>query len=240
LPLHLFRLNVFTMTSLISLITGAAMIGTITFLPVYLQIAMGASPTTSGLLLVPMTIGIITTSTLAGRYMGRTGRYKILPIIGMSLLALGSLLLMQLEVDTSRIAFGAYLLVFGFGMGCIFPVTTTAVQNAVPREHLGTATASGVMFRQIGGSVAVAVFGSLFALRFAAGLPEGVNISATEIGPSALAALSDDIRRIVADAVVHALDPVYLIVMVMVVIGLIFAFKLEEVELANRKVPKGE
>jgi EmrB/QacA subfamily drug resistance transporter len=240
LPLHLFRNNVFTMTSLISLITGAAMIGVITFLPVYLQIAMGTSPTASGLLLVPMTLGIITTSTLAGRYMGRTGKYKILPIVGMTFLAIGALLMTRLDIDTSRLAFGVYLFTFGFGMGFIFPVITTAVQNAVPREYLGTATASGVMFRQIGGSIAVAMFGTIFAARLASSLPPDMHISAGELGPMALMGLPPETRDVVGLAVVNALDPIYLIVVCLVVVGLFFAFGMKEIKLANRMVPKSE
>lgn len=240
LPLHLFRNNVFTTTSLISLITGAAMIGTITFLPIYLQIAMGASPTVSGLLLVPMTLGIISTSTFSGRYMGRTGKYKRLPIAGMTLLAIGSILLSQLDIDTSRWTFGVSLLVFGFGMGFIFPVITTAVQNAVPREHLGTATASGVMFRQIGGSVAVAMFGTIFAVRLADGLPQGMILSAGELGPAALVGMPLEVRDAIASSVVNALSPIYVIVICMVVLGLGVALKMKEVLLTNRMVPKAE
>lgn len=240
LPLHLFSINVFTMTSAISLITGAAMIGVITFLPVYLQIALGASPTASGLLLVPMTIGIISTSTIAGQYMGRTGRYKILPLIGISLLFIGSLLLMQLDTTTTRWQFCAYLLVFGLGMGFIFPVITTAVQNAVPREHLGTATAAGVMFRQIGGSIAVAVFGTIFAIRLSDALPPDMHVSAGELGPMALLKLPPELRDVVSQSVVTALDPIYAIVAAMVFVGFFFAFAMKEIILANRIVPKSE
>jgi MFS family permease len=105
--------------------------------------------------LIPLTLGIVCASTLAGQYMGKTGRYKILPMIGASLLTLGMLGLTQLARDTGPWPFSIMLVVVGLGMGCIFPVVTTAVQNAVPRETLGTATAAGILVRQCGGALAM-------------------------------------------------------------------------------------
>jgi EmrB/QacA subfamily drug resistance transporter len=241
LPLGLFRNNVFSVSSLISLIVGATMLGAITFLPLYLQIARGYSPTESGLLLVPMTIGIIGASTFAGIYMGRTGRYRILPVIGMSLVTLGALLLAMLTGQTGPVHFGLIISVLGFGMGCIFPVVTTAVQNAVPRAQLGTATAAGVMFRQIGGSLAVAAFGALFTARLAAGMiASGVAVDpGMNFGPQSLAQLPDDIRAAVSVSVVDAIHPIYWVVAVLGVLGFLTALLLKEVPLAGRGVARG-
>ncbi|MFT6676449.1 MAG: EmrB/QacA subfamily drug resistance transporter [Sulfitobacter sp.] len=242
LPLELFRLNVFWVTSIIGFVAGAAMFGALTFLPVYLQIAKGTSPTVSGLMLVPMTFGILTTSTLSGRYMGRTGRYRMLPIFGTSFLTLGMLLLSRLTPDTPGLVFGASLACVGAGMGCIFPVVTTAVQNAVPREQLGTATASGLMFRQVGGSLAVAVFGAIFAAGMAeqlGGALQGAGES-LQISPKMLAQLPQDTRTALADGVVGSLHPIYLIAAGLGLVGLLFAFMLKEIPLTNRMVPKGE
>ena len=125
-------------------------------------------------------------------------------------------------------------------MGFIFPVITTAVQNAVPREHLGTATASGVMFRQIGGSVAVAMFGTIFAVRLADDLPQGMTLSAGELGPAALVGMPLEVRDAIASSVVNALSPIYVIVICLVVLGLGVALKMKEVLLTNRMVPKSE
>jgi MFS family permease len=211
-------------------------------MPIYLQIAQGATPTVSGLLLIPMTIGILVTSTLAGRYMGKTGRYRILPILGTGFLIIGMLLLSRLQPDTTTLVFSLSLGTVGLGMGCIFPVVTTAVQNAVPREVLGTATAAGLMFRQIGGSLAVAAFGAIFAARMSdalAGAPGGIAQSG-EIGPQMLAQLPPEAKAMVADVVVNALHPIYLLAAGIAVVGLIFSFVLEEVELVNRRVPQGE
>jgi EmrB/QacA subfamily drug resistance transporter len=243
LPLGLFRMNVFWVTSIISFISGAAMFGSITFLPLYLQIAKGTSPTVSGLMLVPMTAGILISSTLAGRYMSRTGRYKFLPMIGMSFLTLGMLLLSTISTDTHWFMFSIFLACVGLGMGNIFPVMTTSVQNAVPRHQLGTATAAGLMFRQVGGSVAVAAFGALFAAGMASRLDvAGSEITGggLEIGPQMLAGLPEAVRDQIGGAVVGSIHPIFLIAAGLAVVGLVFAFFLEELMLHNRIVPKQE
>lgn len=238
LPPSLFATNVFRNTSAIGFVAGAAMFGSLTFLPIYLQIARGDSPTLSGLQLVPMTLGIVAAANLSGRYMGRTGRYRILPIIGTAVIATAGLLLSRLGTGTGPIAFGAALAFLGIGMGCIFPVVTTAVQNAVPRQQLGTATAAGVMFRQIGGSLAVAAFGALFAARLAASLAgAGIDLPAgAEIGPQHMAALDPAQREAVAAAVVAAIRPIFWIVTGLGLIGFVLALRLEEILLANRIV----
>jgi MFS family permease len=187
-----------------------------------------------------MTVGILTASTLAGQYMGRTGRYRILPFLGMSLLLAGMLLLSLLKVDTSMVAFSLSLCLVGLGMGCIFPVVTTAVQNAVPRETMGTATAAGILVRQTGGALGVAAFGALFAARLAEGLGASAMDLAGELGPQTLAKLPPEVQAQLAETVVNAIQPIYLIAAALAAVGLAFCFVLEEVPLVNRMVPKGE
>ena len=241
LPLDLFANNVFTVTSIIGFITGAGMLGALTFVPLYLQISMGQSPTISGLLLIPLTVGILSSTTVASLSMGKYGTYKWLPIAGMALMACGAFLMTYLNTDSSLIYFMATLVVFGLGMGCIFPVVTTAVQNSVPRAQLGTATAAGVMFRQIGGSVAVAVFGALFAAKIAAGMGEGASaLNPADIGPDKLAALPVAVQAQIATLISDAVNPIYWIVMVMALIGLAVAFTLKEVPLRGGVARGGE
>lgn len=243
LPLGLFKLNVFWVTCVIGFVAGVAMFGAITFVPLYLQIAMGSTPTESGLQLIPMTAGILLASTASGRYMGRTGRYKLLPKIGTGLLFVGMLLLARLDRDTSLLVFSLSLATVGLGMGCIFPVVTTAVQNAVPRETLGTATAAGIMVRQTGGSLGVAAFGALFAARMASSMADGTHLSLGEgaaLGPQTIAHLSPDEQAAIGQAVIHALQPIYLAAAALAAFAFIFAFLLHEVQLTNRHVPKGE
>ncbi len=239
LPLGLFRMNVFWVTCIIGFVAGASLFGTITFMPIFLQIAQGATPTQSGLMLIPMTAGIVIASTIAGQAMTRTGRYRWLPIVGTSFLIIGALLLSRLEPDTSVPMFSLSLAAVGLGMGCIFPVVTTAVQNAVPRETLGTATAAGLMFRQVGGSLAVAAFGAIFAGRLADALI-GVDLGGGEIGPQMLAGLAVETRAAVALTVADALRPIFWIAAALGAIGLFFALFLEEVPLTNRMAPQGE
>ncbi len=242
LPMWLFKMNVFWVTSVIGLIVGAAMFGAITFVPIYLQIAKGDTPTGSGLLLIPMTVGILAASTAAGQYLGRTGKYWALPVIGMATLMIGMLLLTQLQADTGMMMFSFSLLMVGLGMGCIFPVVTTAVQNAVPREAMGTATAAGILVRQTGGALGVAAFGALFSNRLMAGLGDAAASvgGAAQLGPQTMAKLSAEQQAAVAEAVIHAAAPIYWIAAGLAALGLGFCFLLKEVPLVNRMVPKGE
>lgn len=245
LPLSLFGQNVFFVTSIIGFVAGAVMFGTITFMPMYLQIAQGSTPTMSGLQLIPMTFGILLSSTIAGRSMSKSGKYRWMPLVGMSVLCLGMLSLTQLQPDTPYPMVGGSLVLVGFGMGFIFPVVTTAVQNAVPKEMMGTATAAGLMFRQIGGSLGVALFGAMFANRMAESLASvggGVLSESGElqIGPQLLAAMPPDILSLVSQAVVDALHPIYWIAASLAIVGLVVSFWLHEIPLLGRQVAKVE
>lgn len=241
LPLGLFKKNVFWVTSVIGFIAGAVMFGSITFLPIYLQIAKGVTPTVSGLMLVPMTFGILFSSAIAGRSMGKSGKYRWIPIVGMSALIIGMALLSQITADSSTAYFALCIVFVGLGMGCIFPVVTTAVQNAVPMEVIGTATAAGLMFRQVGGSLAVAAFGALFSARLASQM-EGFAMGngGGEFSPAALRNLPDNVKALVGDAVVNAIHPIFWIAGGLAFIGILFSLLLEEIPLINRQVPKGE
>lgn len=242
LPLSLFKGNVFTVTSGIGFISGAILFGSLTFIPLYLQIAKGATPTQSGWQMIPMTIGIISASTISGRYMGRTGRYRILPMIGLSIATLGLFLLTRISAGTPAVQIWMSLAMVGLGLGTVFPVVTTAVQNTVPRDQIGTATAAGLMFRQVGGSIAVALFGAIFAGRLAADLGVAVPgmTDVAELGPQMLQRLPDETRAAVATAVSGALHPIYWIAMALAVIGVALTLILKEVPLTGRMVPRGE
>ena len=242
LPLWLFRMNVFWVTGIVGFVAGASLFGAITFVPIYLQIAKGSSPTLSGLQLIPLTVGILLTSTLSGIYMARTGRYRVIPQIGMVLLMIGLLLLTQLQLDTNLIVFSLSLTTVGLGMGCVFPVVTAAVQNAVPREQMGTATAAGIMVRQTGGALGVAAFGALFSSRLTAGLGDAAASigGGGQLGPQTLAKLPPEMRVIVADAVVNAIHPIFWIAAGLALAGLLFAFLLEEIPLSGGRSAPSE
>jgi len=165
LPPHLFRDGVFRVSAAASFIVGAAMFGALAFLPLYLQVATGASATKSGLLLLPLIGGLLVTIIGSGRLITRTGRYKVFPLVGTALIALAMFLLSTLSADTSRLLTDLYMVVLGAGLGMVLQVLILAVQNAVPRHDLGVATAGTTFSRSLGGAIGTAAFGALLANR---------------------------------------------------------------------------
>ncbi|GGF17719.1 MDR family MFS transporter [Subtercola lobariae] len=165
LPTRLFKIPVFAVSSAMAFIVGAAMLGSLTYLPTYFQVVKGSTPTVSGLQMLPLMAGLLLTSTLSGQLISRTGRYKIFPIVGSFLMAVGLFLLSTMGVDTSIFAASIYMLVFGLGLGMIMQVLTIVVQNVVDYEDLGAATSGVSFFRSMGSVVGVAIFGTVYANR---------------------------------------------------------------------------
>ena len=165
LPLRLFRDPVFDVVAAALFLTTCAFFAAVVFIPVYLQITTGASPTESGLLLLPLLLAATASTTVAGRLMSRNGRYKRFPVAGLGLMAIGLVLLSSMDSGTSQVAVALYSMVFGAGFGLVGQVLTIAIQNAADRRDIGVATASANLFRALGGSVGVAVFGAVFASR---------------------------------------------------------------------------
>jgi EmrB/QacA subfamily drug resistance transporter len=163
LPLGLLRNPVFAVSGALSMIVGFALFGSVTFLPLYFQTVDAASPTGSGLRLLPMIAGLLTTSILSGQLITRTGRYRPFPIIGTGLMTVGLALLTQLDVGTSIVTSSLYLLVLGLGLGSVMQVLVLAVQNAVDYSVLGAATSGVTLARGIGGSIGTAAFGTVFS-----------------------------------------------------------------------------
>ncbi len=161
LPPRLFANDVFSVASAASFIVGFAMFGAIIFMPEYLQIVRGHSPTESGLLMVPMMVGLMLTSIGSGRIIAKTGRYKQFPIIGLIVLPVGLYLLSRLDPNTSVAAQSLYIFVVGFGIGMVMQVLVLATQNAVEYQDLGTATSAVSFFRSMGGAMGVAIFGAI-------------------------------------------------------------------------------
>ncbi|MDQ0846266.1 EmrB/QacA subfamily drug resistance transporter [Streptomyces sp. V1I6] len=174
IPLRLFKDSVFNITSLVGAVVGIALFGAASYLPTFLQMVDGASATESGLLMLPMMGGIVVASIVSGQLISRTGRYKVYPVLGSAISVVGMWLLSRLEVDTSRLEYSVGQAVLGVGIGLVMPVLILAVQNAVPPADLGTATSANNYFRQIGGSVGAAVFGTLFADRLTDALADRV------------------------------------------------------------------
>ena len=163
IPLHLFRNRVFSASSAVGFVVGFAMFGAIAYLPQYMQIVKGVSPTVSGLRLLPLMAGLLATSITTGRLVSRWGRYRIFPIFGTATMTIGLYLLSHLGVTTSDWLSSLYMLVLGAGIGASLQVLVVAVQNAVSYADLGAATGGATFFRSIGGSFGTAIFGAVFA-----------------------------------------------------------------------------
>ena len=161
LPLAMFRNRTVGVSSVASVLIGVAMFGGLAALPLYLQIVKGATPTQAGLLLLPMTLGIMVGSITSGQIISRTGRYRIFPVIGSGLLAVSLFVFHYVEFDTPLWQTMIVMVAFGLGLGFNFQPLTLAVQNAVPPQQIGVATSTATFTRQIGGALGTAVFLSI-------------------------------------------------------------------------------
>ncbi len=165
LPLKLFRNSIFSVSTLLSFLIGIVMFGALIFLPQYQQIVRGDSATKSGLMLLPLVAGLMASSIASGRLISKFGHYRKFPIVGTAIVAVAFWLFSHITVDTNRVVLGLWMAVLGMGIGMVMPVLTLAVQNAVNRKDLGTATSSVVFFRTIGSALGAAVFGAILLNR---------------------------------------------------------------------------
>jgi EmrB/QacA subfamily drug resistance transporter len=234
LPLEIFRNRVFSVTSAVGFIVGFALFGAVTYLPLYLQDVKGHSPTTSGLLITPMMGGLLITSIGSGQLISRFGRYKPFPIAGTAIMAVGLWLLSRLHVDTSTLVAGAYMLVLGLGLGLVIQVLVLAAQNAVDYKYLGVASSGSTLFRQIGGSIGVAIFGAIFANQLTANLatklPPGARVP-TAPNPAALKQLPPATHAAYVAAITDALQPVFLAAAGTAVLAFLLTWLLPELPL---------
>ncbi|MFD7912539.1 MFS transporter [Streptomyces sp. NPDC059752] len=237
LPLGLFRIRTFTLCSAISFVVGFAMFGAMVYLPTFLQIVQGVSPTMSGVHMLPMVIGMLLTSTVSGQIVSRTGRWKVFPIAGTAVTALGLLLLHQLHRTSSTWEMSVYFFVFGAGLGLVMQVLVLVVQNAVSYADLGVATSGATFFRSIGASFGVAIFGTVFTNqlddKLAASLagvtlPAGASVAQLEADPRAIGALPAELQPQVLDAYATAITDVFLYAVPIVLIAFVIAWFLKE------------
>ncbi|HEX6194427.1 MAG TPA: MDR family MFS transporter [Jiangellaceae bacterium] len=240
IPLRLFRNKVFTPTVAFTALMGVAMFGGIIFLPVYFQVVQGMTPTQSGLALLPMIVGIFTTSIGSGQIMTRTGRYKVFPILGSAVTAVALLLLATIADDTPYWLVASYVFVLGFGLGMTMQIVVTAVQNAVERLDMGSATSSVTFFRSMGGAFGTAIFGAVLATRLGHYLTESGATSAMPAGGSEteiandveqILALPDPIREIVIGAWVDSVNDVFLVAVPFVLCAFVIAWFIPELRL---------
>ncbi len=247
IPLWLFRSRIFNLATLLSLITvGVGMFAVIGYLPTYLQMVYGVSATESGLLLIPMVVGIMGTALPSGQLISRTGRYKIYPIIGTVLLGVAALLLSTLSVDTSLWTVGTYILLFGAGLGLIMQNVVLAVQNDFPAAAVGTATSSNNFFREIGATLGSAAVGAIFTSRLTdqlatrfSGDAAGAIGNTDSLTPAAVHALPTAVQDAVIAAYQHALTPVFGYLVPLFAAGLVLALLLPEKKLASTHAEMG-
>jgi len=239
LPLRLFANRVFSVSSAVGFVVGFAMFGAITFLPQYMQVVKGVSPTISGLRLLPLMAGLLLTSTTSGILISKWGRYKIFPIVGTACMTVGMYLLSRLGVATGTLASSFYMFVLGFGIGAVLQVLVIAVQNVVPYGDLGAATSGVTFFRSIGGSFGTAVFGAIFSAQLGGNLrhyltgtpvPVGFNPSAGS-SPAALARLPPAVHAGYKQAFAASLHTVFLVAVPITAVAFALTWLLKEVPL---------
>ncbi len=240
LPLRLFRNRVFTVASAIGFVAGFALFGSVAFLPLFLQVVRGVSPTISGVYLLPQVIGLLITSVGSGQLISRMGRYKVFPIVGTGLLAVSLYLLSMLSVTTSSLVTNLYFFLFGLSLGLILQVLVIAVQNATDYADLGVATSGATFFRSIGGAFGVAVFGSVFSARLAtelaaalsgAHVPPGFKASGVQANPTLLRRLPSALHNSVRHAYASSLDRVFLYAVPVALVAFVLSWFLQEVPL---------
>jgi EmrB/QacA subfamily drug resistance transporter len=242
LPLELFRNRIFAVASAIGFIVGLALFGAITYLPLFLQIVKGASPTRSGLQLTPMMAGLLVSSIISGQLITRTGRYKPFPVIGTFITGIGMTLLARLGEGTSTLYTVGAMLVVGLGLGMTMQVLVLASQNAVDYRLLGVATSGSTLSRQVGGAIGVAVFGTIFVNRLdselrsrfpnAGSLPHSAN-------PVSIRNLPPAIHVPYIHAFVAALSPVFVVAAVLMFFAFALTWFLKEIPLRKTAETQG-
>jgi EmrB/QacA subfamily drug resistance transporter len=239
-PPALLRNRVFAVAGTLSLIVGFALFGAVTFLPLYFQTVDAASPTGSGLRLVPMILGLLVMSIVSGQLITRTGRYKQFPILGTVLMTAGLLLLTRLDVGTSTLSTSVYLLVLGLGLGSTMQVLVLAVQNAVDYSILGAATSGVTLARGIGGSLGTAIFGTVFSTQLSSHLRAGLSgpfaqqvAAGGRLTGAQVLKLPPSVRSIYQHAYVHSLRPVFLMAAGVTAVGFVFSLLLPQRKLRD-------
>lgn len=250
LPLWLFRNKTFVLTSAIGLVVGLIMFAALAFIPTYLQMATGASASVSGLLLIPMMVGMMATLIISMGAITKTGRYRMYPPIGALVMGAGMLWLTQLSADTSMFVVSAMLLVMGAGLGLIMQIIVLVVQNAVTPDQIGTATSANNYFREMGGAIGVAVFGSIFTNRLTEGLTDafrenGQQAAGLDPGalvPSVVKHLPTQLHDAIVGAYVDALVPGFWYLIPGVAVAFLLALFIPQLTLSDEAgmVARGE
>jgi EmrB/QacA subfamily drug resistance transporter len=239
LPLHVFKIRNFSLSMALAFFVGLGLFGAMTFLPLYQQTVQGATPVVSGLLMTPLMVGSAVTSILAGVFTTKTGKYKVIPIVGGAVMSAGMFLLSRIGVDTSRWTLGIDFVILGLGMGCLMQMVSLIAQNSVELKDMGAATSARMFFQQMGGSLGVAAFGAVFASRMnsvlATSSTAGSKLHVTgSFDPAVVASLPAAAKQAVFHAVAHGVQGVFLFVLPASILVFVLALFIKEVPLRGR------
>jgi EmrB/QacA subfamily drug resistance transporter len=251
LPLHLFRLRAFWVTSLVGFIVGFAMFGAITYLPAFFQVVRGISPTLSGVQLLPLMAGLLIVSIGSGQIISKTGKYRFWPIAGTAMMTLGLYLLSLMGVHTPALLDSLYMLVLGMGIGGVMQVLVIIVQNAVPHGELGVATSGATFFRSIGGSFGTAIFGAIFAnvlvgnlARHLHGVHLPTGFSSADATPALLSHLPAAVHTAFVSGYAESIQTVFIVAVPIAALAFLASWLIPQVELKKwspgETVPEGE
>lgn len=241
LPLRLFRNSVFTLSTVIGLVIGMGMFAALGFLPTFLQMATGVGVTQSGLLMIPMMVGVMTTSIVSGLAITKTGKYRVYTISGMGIATATLAWMTTITAEISMLQYSAMIFVLGAGLGLVMQTIVLAVQNAVDPHELGTATSANNYFREIGAALGTALFSSIFTSRLVAnledvfaGVPQtGATAAPSSLTPEAVRALPEPLKDGVVDAYAQALAPAFWYLVPLLALGFVLTFFLREIALSD-------
>lgn len=240
IPMRLFRNDIFTVSVILSLLSGIAMFAAILYIPLYQQTVRGYSPTKSGLLMLPLMLGLLIASIISGRLTSKTGKYKVFPILGTLALTIGLWLFSHLTLTTSEWIIGGWMFIIGASLGLFMQVMTLAIQNSVDRRELGTATSSATFFRSLGASFGGAIFGTVLTNRLTHYLAESLpqtagapKINVNSIQNGAHASLPPGVAHTVFEAFVRSFHDMFLLAIPIALLAFIFALFLRETPLRS-------
>lgn len=236
IPLKLFKSDIFNVSVLLTVLSGIAMFASILYIPQYQQIVRGNSPTESGLLMLPLVVGVFISSIVSGRLIAKTGKYKLYPIIGTLVLALGLWLFSNLGLDTSHVTLSVWMVVVGLGLGLFMQIPTLAVQNSASRADLGSATSTVTFFRSVGGSLGGAVFGTILISRLTYHIEQSFPGAAGVAGNAAssgLANLPPEYKQAVLGSYVSAFQDMFIYAIPFALAAFAVALFLRETPLRN-------
>ena len=245
LPLYLFKNHTFNITSILGFIIGAGMFGALIMLPLYLQVVKGDSPSAAGLKLIPLMLGIVSSSIFSGKYITKHGKYKIFPVAGTVLITTGLLLMITLSTETPFWQLSIFAILIGLGLGLTMQTLVIALQNSIDFKDMGVATTSNTFFRSLGSVFGAAVFGSILTNRVThylqsdfANLAQTTPAAMKDFDPgilesvtsntSVLQGLPEIIQNTVLNSFVNSFHVVFMAAAPLTAIGFICAMKLRE------------